>query len=401
MTTLAENWGTHKDQFWLRGETPDEPVRFDEETGMWNVYGHAEALKTLSDPTVFSSDTVRLVPKEMAPDKDLFVEGNLLQMDPPDHKKLRTLVSHAFTPKVVAALEPRIAELTNELLDAVDGRDSMELVTDLAYPLPVIVIAELLGVPASDRELFKKWVDKLLQNSQQRSLIKQTEEDKKAADETTEQLKNLVNYLSEHVDDRRRTPREDLLSKLVEAEVDGERLSQTEVVNFANVLLLAGHITTTMLLGNTVLCLDSHPAESWRVHEDRSLLPATIEESLRFLSPFALVARATTTEVELGGKTIPADRILAIWIAAANRDPKAFTDPNTFDPARAHNPHLAFGRGIHFCIGAPLARLEGKTALNILLDRFPELRTDPATPPSFIPSPNMTGVNKLNLLLKT
>ncbi|KFU82714.1 hypothetical protein SAMN04489729_6175 [Amycolatopsis lurida] len=400
MTTIAENWGVHEGQFWLRGEFPAEPVSFDTETGMWNVYGHAEALKTLSDPKVFSSDTTRLIPKELSPDKDLFVEGNLLVMDPPDHKKLRTLVSHAFTPKVVADLEPRIAALTNELLDAVDGADSMELVTHLAYPLPVIVIAELLGIPASDRDLFKEWVDTLLRNSQQRSLIKQTEEDKKAAEETAAQVKNLVNYLAEHVDDRRRNPREDLLTKLVEAEVDGAKLTQNEVVNFANVLLLAGHITTTMLLGNTVLCLDSHPDEYRRVREDRALLPGAIEESLRFLSPFALVARATTTEVELGGQTIPPDSMLGIWVAAANRDPRTFTDPGTFDPARAHNPHLAFGRGIHFCIGAPLARLEGKTALNILLDRFPDLRTDPAAPPSFIPSPNMTGVNKLQLLLK-
>ncbi|MFE5567695.1 cytochrome P450 [Amycolatopsis japonica] len=400
MTTIAETWGVHEAQFWLRDEFPADPVRFDAETGMWNVYGHAEALKTLSDPKVFSSDTTRLIPKEISPDKDLFVEGNLLQMDPPDHKKLRTLVSHAFTPKVVADLEPRIAALTNELLDAVDGTDSMELVTHLAYPLPVIVIAELLGIPASDRDLFKEWVDTLLRNSQQRSLIKQTEKDKKAAEETSAQVKNLVNYLSEHVDDRRRNPREDLLTKLVEAEVDGTKLTQNEVVNFANVLLLAGHITTTMLLGNTVLCLDSHPDEYRRVRADRTLLPATIEESLRFLSPFALVARATTTEVELGGQTIPADSMLGIWVAAANRDPRTFTDPGVFDPARAHNPHLAFGRGIHFCIGAPLARLEGKTALNILLDRFPDLRTDPAVPPSFIPSPHMTGVNELRLLLK-
>ncbi|WET78577.1 cytochrome P450 [Amycolatopsis sp. QT-25] len=400
MTTIAETWGVDEGQFWLRGEFPADPVRFDAETGMWNVHGHAEALETLSDPKVFSSDTARLIPKEIAPDKDLFVEGNLLQMDPPDHKKLRTLVSHAFTPKVVANLEPRIAALTNELLDAVDGADSMELVTHLAYPLPVIVIAELLGIPASDRNLFKEWVDTMLRNSQQRSLIKQTEADKKASEETAEQLKNLVNYLAEHVEDRRRNPREDLLTKLVEAEVDGTRLTQNEVVNFANVLLLAGHITTTMLLGNTVLCLDSHPAEYRRVREDRALLPATIEESLRFLSPFALVARATTTEVELGGKTVPADSMLAVWVAAANRDPRTFKDPGTFDPARAHNPHLAFGRGIHFCIGAPLARLEGKTALTILLDRFPALRTDPAVPPSFIPSPNMTGVNELQLLLK-
>ncbi|WP_414939846.1 cytochrome P450 [Amycolatopsis sp. cmx-11-51] len=400
MTTIAETWGVHESQFWLRGEFPADPVRFDPEAGMWHVYGHAEALKTLSDPKLFSSDTARLIPKEMSPDKDQFTEGNLLQMDPPDHKKLRTLVSHAFTPKVVADLEPRIAALTNELLDAVDGADSMELVNHLAYPLPVIVIAELLGIPASDRDLFKEWVDTLLNNSQQLSLLKQTEEDKKAAEETSEQLNNLVDYLSEHVDDRRRNPREDLLTKLVEAEVDGGKLTRNEVVNFANVLLLAGHITTTMLLGNTVLCLDSHPDEYRRVREDRSLLPATIEESLRFLSPFALVARATTAEVELGGRTIPADSMLFVWVAAANRDPRAFTDPGKFDPARKHNPHLAFGRGIHFCVGAPLARLEGKTALNILLDRFPDLRTDPGTPPSFIPSPNMTGVNELRLLLK-
>ncbi|OXM53571.1 cytochrome P450 [Amycolatopsis alba] len=400
MTTIAENWGVHKDQFWLRGEFPDEAVGFESETGAWNVYGHAESLKTLSDPKVFSSDTARLIPKEMSPDKDQFIEGNLLQMDPPDHKKLRTLVSHAFTPKVVADLEPRIAALTNELLDAVDGADSMELVTHLAYPLPVIVIAELLGIPASDRDLFKEWVDTLLRNSQKRSLIEQSEEDKRAAEETREQITNLVNYLGEHVDDRRKNPREDLLTKLVEAEVDGVKLTQNEVVNFANVLLLAGHITTTMLLGNTVLCLDSHPDEYRRVREDRSLLPATIEESLRFLSPFALVARATTTEVELGGRTIPADSMVFTWVAAANRDPRTFTNPGVFDPARAHNPHLAFGRGIHFCIGAPLARLEGKTALNILLDRFPHLRTDPAVPPSFIPSPHMTGVNELQLLLK-
>ncbi|OXM48365.1 cytochrome P450 [Amycolatopsis thailandensis] len=400
MTTIAENWGVHEAQFWLRGEFPADPVGFEPATGAWNVYGHAEALQTLSDPKVFSSDTARLIPKEMSPKKDQFIEGNLLQMDPPDHKKLRTLVSHAFTPKVVADLEPRIATLTNELLDAVDGADSMELVTHLAYPLPVIVIAELLGIPASDRDLFKEWVDTLLRNSQQRSLTEQTEEDRKAAEETQEQLNNLVGYLGEHVEDRRKNPREDLLTKLVEAEVDGTKLTQNEVVNFANVLLLAGHITTTMLLGNTVLCLDSHPDEYRRVREDRSLLPATIEESLRFLSPFALVARATTTEVELGGQKIPADSMLFTWVAAANRDPRTFTDPGKFDPARKHNPHLAFGRGIHFCIGAPLARLEGKTALNILLDRFPDLRTDPAVPPSFIPSPHMTGVNGLQLLLK-
>ncbi|MGH4026912.1 MAG: cytochrome P450, partial [Pseudonocardiaceae bacterium] len=310
-------------------------------------------------------------------------------------------VSHAFTPKVVADLEPRIAELTHELLDAVAGQERMELVADLAYPLPEIVIAELLGVPSSDRHLFKQWVDKMLQNSEQFSLVDRSEEQERAMEAALEQNKHLTDYLGEHAAERKLRPREDLLTKLVQAEVDGEHLSPVEVANFANILLLAGHITTTMLLGNTVLCLDAHPEQCARARADRSTLPAVIEESLRFLSPFATLGRATLREVELGGTRIPADQLLMVWVAAANRDARQFTDPDTFDPTRDPNPHLAFGRGIHFCLGAPLARLEGRVALNILLDRFPELRTDPQQPPEFIPSPNMTGVRKLPLLLRS
>ncbi|MGH3794580.1 MAG: cytochrome P450 [Pseudonocardiaceae bacterium] len=394
MTIFADTWGIHEQQFWLRGRQPDQPVRFDPDLGMWHVYGHQEALKILSDPATFSSDTSRLLP-----DVDVPAEGSLVQMDPPAHRKLRKLVSHAFTPKVVADLEPRIAGLTRELLDAVAGRDRMELVTDLAYPLPVIVIAELLGVPSSDRHLFKQWVDKMLQNSEQFSLVDRSEEQERAMELALEQNKHLTDYLGEHAAERRRQPREDLLTKLVEAEVDGERLSTVEVVNFANLLLLAGHITTTMLLGNTILCLDAHPEQFARARADSSTLPAVIEESLRFLSPFATLGRATNSDVEIGGTRIPADQLLMVWIAAANRDARQFTDPDVFDPTRDPNPHLALGRGIHFCLGAPLARLEGRVALNLLLDRFPDLRTDPQEPPEFIPSPNMTGVRKLPLLL--
>ncbi|MDI1430133.1 cytochrome P450 [Polyangium sorediatum] len=393
MTTQADTWGIHKAQFWLRGQIPDEPVQFAPDLGMWNVYGYPEALRILGDPGLFSSETMRLVPEIKRSN-----EGNLVRMDPPEHKKLRNLVSHAFTPKVVADLEPRIARLTHELLDAVDGRDRLELVADLAYPLPVIVIAELLGVPSSDRDMFKQWVDKMLENSLQFSLVKRSEEQDRMVEVALEQAKHLTDYLSAHAAERRRKPRADLLTKLVEAEVDGDRLTETEVANFANILLIAGHITTTMLLGNTVLCLDTNPAEKARVRADRSLVPAAIEESLRFFSPFAVLGRVTMRAVELGGKTIPADQLLMVWIAAANRDPRQFTNPNVFDPSRDPNPHVAFGRGIHFCIGAPLARLEGRVALNILMDRFPGLRLDPDAPPEFLPSPNMTGVRKLSLL---
>ncbi|GAA3027910.1 cytochrome P450 [Streptosporangium longisporum] len=394
MTIIDDAWGLHEGHFWLRDRHPDRPVRFDETTGMWNVYGYPEVMRILGDPKTFSSDTARTLPPEMQEP----TEGNLVQMDPPLHGKLRKLVSHAFTPKVVADLEPRIAEVTGELLDALDGRDRLELVADLAYPLPVIVIAELLGVPAGDRHLFKQWVDGIFDSSRQFSLRDQSEEQVRDLAYVREQVTHLTDYLGEHVEERRRRPRADLLTKLVEAEVDGERLTRTEVVNFANLLLLAGHITTTMLLGNTVLCLDAHPEWFGRVREDRSTIPAVIEESLRFFSPFATLGRVTDVDVELGGEHVPAGELLMVWVAAANRDPRQFADPGVFDPTRDPNPHLAFGRGIHFCLGAPLARLEGRIALGMLLDRFPRLRTDPDEPPQFLASPNLTGVRRLPLL---
>ncbi|MGW3466900.1 cytochrome P450 [Saccharopolyspora sp. NPDC000995] len=392
MTTLADAWGINEAQFWLRGVRPEQPVANDSAAGIWNVYGYPEVLEALSDPATFSSATQRLVPEASG-----FREGNIVQMDPPEHNKLRKLVSHAFTPKVVANLEPRIAALTNELLDAVSDR--IELVRDLAYPLPVIVIAELLGVPSSDRGLFKKWVDAMFETSNQVSLKDRSKEQEEYMAKAMEQVQELTKYLGEHVAERRRAPREDLLSKLVLAEVDGARLKDAEVVNFGMVLLIAGHITTTMLLGNTVLCLDAHPEQFAKLRANRSLVPSAIEESLRFFSPFAAVSRVTNREVELGGQRIPADELLLLWVAAANRDPRQFTAPDAFDIGRDPNPHIGFGRGIHFCLGAPLARLEGRVALNILLDRCPNLRTDPAEGPEFIPSPNMTGVRKLPLLV--
>ncbi|HET6704633.1 cytochrome P450 [Amycolatopsis sp.] len=397
-TTLADTWGLHEAQFWLRGKQPEKPIEFAAELGMWNVYGHPEIEAILRDPGTFSSDTSRLIPKDVMPDagQDM-ATGSILQLDPPLHNKMRKLVSRAFTPKVVADLEPRIATITRELLDAIPAGDRLELVEDLAYPLPVIVIAELLGVPASDRSLFRGWVDKMFESTDQVSLVEKNEKQDAAIKASLEGQKALADYLGVHVDERRKQPREDLLTKLVEAELDGERLSHSEVVNFANILLLAGHITTTMLLGNVVLCLDTHREWEARVRADRSLVPAAIEESLRYLTPFAAAARTTTRETEVGGVTVPADQMLLLWLAAANRDERVFRDPDTFDPLRAENPHLAFGRGIHFCIGAPLARLEGRVALNILLDRYPVLRTIPGEPPKFQVNPNMTGVRELAL----
>lgn len=335
----------------------------------------------------------------LLPDPDDFsLSGFITQIDPPEHGKLRKLVSSAFTRKVVADLEPRIAALTRELLDEAREHGRFELVTDLAYPLPVIVIADLLGVPSSNRPLFKQWADAMFQRDAKVTL-KQSAESRMADVQTTlKPWKEMFGYLAGHAAERRVRPRADLLTRLVEAEVDGERLPDEQVVNFAIVLLLAGHVTTTMLLGNTVLCLDAFPEQQDLLRADRSRIPAAIEESLRFFTPFSALSRSTTRETELGGVTIPADQMVMAWLGAANRDPRQFPDPDVFDPDRDPNPHLGFGRGIHFCLGAPLARLEGRVALNILLDRFPSLRTDPDDPVSFIPTPTMTGVRRLALI---
>lgn len=403
MTIPADEWGIASHQFWLRGRRAEQPVAFDEQQGVWNVFGFAETVQVLSDWRTFSSDVDRVFPSGQP---EWIKEGDLTQIDPPEHRKLRNLAGHAFTPKVVASLEPRISRIVHELLDVVAGRDRMELVTDLAYPLPVIVIAELLGVPSSDRHLFRQWADQMIAvQAQFADTISGQGQEQVPAEQAGQSSRSMLDafqlirgYMLEHATERRRRPREDLLTKLVQAEVDGERLTDNQVATFANLLLVAGHITTTMLLGNTVLCLDTHPEQAARVRENRALVPTAIEESLRFLTPFAANSRATTKEVELGGQRVPADRMLLLWLGAANRDPRQFPDPDTFNPARDPNPHLAFGRGIHFCLGAPLARLEGRVAVNILLDRFPELRTDPDSPPTFITSPFMTGVRSLPLL---
>ncbi|MEU4577752.1 cytochrome P450 [Nonomuraea sp. NPDC023979] len=398
MADFAERYGIPEQHFWLHGPRSGPPVEFDPASGMWNVYGYPELHEVLGDPATFSSDTMRVVPKGLVPEVEEFsLDGFITQIDPPAHGKLRRLVSSAFTRKIVADLEPRIAALTHELLDAARERGRLELVTDLAYPLPVIVIAELLGVPATDRALFKRWADALFQRDTKISLTEPDERQLAQRQESLRPWKEMSDYLAGHAAERRARPRGDLLSLLVEAEVDGERLPDTQVVNFAIVLLLAGHVTTTMLLGNTVLCLDAFPEQQDRARADRSTIPAVIEESLRYLTPFAALGRATTREVELGGVKIPADQLVMAWLGSANRDPRQFPDPDMFDPGRDPNPHLAFGRGIHFCLGAPLARLEGRVALNILLDRLPSLRTDPDDPPELMPAPTMTGVRRLAL----
>ncbi|MFI6044205.1 cytochrome P450 [Nocardia sp. NPDC051321] len=395
MIDMAERWNIHPDHFWLRGRQPEDPVVFDEATGVWNVYRYDDIMKVFGDTVNFSSDIKRLFDSAEVNEHK---EGNLIQLDGEEHRRLRGTVSKAFTPKIVADLEPRIRDITIELLDAVTGKEEIELVADLAYPLPVIVIAELLGIPGSDRDLFKKWATAILDSTYKISLA---DADQPATPPEGERLIDKVqpmfDYMREHANERRRAPREDLLSHLVAAEMDGVKLTDTELVNFAVMLLLVGHVTTTMMFGNTVLCMDAQPDWTERVRTDRSMLPAFVDETVRLVSPLPAVARSTIAEVEIAGRRVPKDQMIMLYLSAANRDEAKFPDPHLFDPTRYPNPHLAYGRGLHVCLGAPLARLEARVALNVLLDRYPVLRADPDNPPTFIPNPGMTGVHTLPL----
>ncbi|MGH8888102.1 MAG: cytochrome P450 [Egibacteraceae bacterium] len=358
---------------WLRDMRDGNPVWRDQ-YGMWHVFRYADVEQVTSDPELFSSDQTRLIPSMRT-----IAEGMLTRLDPPLHRKLRRLVSQAFTPNVVAALAPRIGEVTNELLDAVGSAEEWDIVTDLAYPLPVIVIAELLGLPIGDRELFRAWAARLF------DMTVADPNDPDFMPLVEEAMAEMRSYLLQACLDRRAHPRGDLISKLATAEVDGERLTDNEVVGFSTVLLIAGHITTTILLGNTVLCLDEHPHALDELRADRSLVPAALEEVLRYRSPFTLLGRVTTREAELSGEVVPPNVFVMAWLLSANRDERAFVDPDRFDLHRSPNHQIAFGHGIHFCLGAPLARLEAKIALNILLDRFTEIHVRPGAQLMFYP----------------
>ncbi|MFG3056755.1 cytochrome P450 [Kitasatospora sp. NPDC048239] len=350
---------------WFRRMRAQEPVSHDEQAGVWHVFRYAEAEQILADSTVFSSDFSDITPSQE--DVDLFSRGNLIRKDPPDHRKLRTLVSKAFTPRVVARLQPRITAITGELLDAVKGSDRIEVVSDLAYPLPVIVITELLGIPAEDRATFRRWAEDLVSPKGQTGGLIPNEA---RVQSMAAVMREMNPYCLEHIRSRRARPKDDLISALAAAEVDGQRLADEEMVGFVSLLLLAGHITTTVLLGNSVLCLSEHPEAVAALRADRGLLPTAIEEVLRYRAPLAPMTRRTTREVEIGGRTIAAGEIIVTWLSSANRDEQVFPDPDRFDFRRKPNPHLSFGHGIHFCIGAPLARLETRIALELMLDRW-------------------------------
>jgi erythromycin 12 hydroxylase len=296
----------------------------------------------------------------------------LTQIDPPEHRALRRLVSATFTPRMVAGLEPRIRSLTGELLDGAGER--FDLVDALAFPLPVIVIAELLGLPPDDRPLFRTWADGLF------TLQVGDPNDPDVGPKVAAAMSEIIDYFGKACRARRADPRDDLISALVTTEVDGRMLDDEEAANFSMLLLLAGHVTTTVLLGNAVRTFDENPGVWDELRADPALIPGAIEEVLRLRSPFMQVGRSTRRSVEIAGVELPADALVMPWLLAANRDPRAHHDPDRFDLHRGlgGGAQLAFGHGVHFCLGAPLARLEGRVALEELTRRYRRLSVDHA-----------------------
>ncbi len=330
------------------------------------VARYADVLAVLRDPAHFSS----VPPRTPFLEERIRIFGDaprVLLSDPPVHTRLRRLVSRAFTPRRIRDLEPRIREIADRLLDKVAARGEFEVMADIANPLPVMVIAEMLGVPPDHYERFKQWSNGVIEVDNTPPMMRPPES-------VGESFNALRAYFSEEIEKRRRKPGDDLVSVLVTAREEAETLSEEELIAFVVLLLLAGNETTTNLIGNGMLALGRNPVQLARLKSEPALMPKAIDEMLRYDGPVQSAIRYAREDAEIAGVRIPKDTVVFVILAAANRDPAQFNDPEVFDIAREPNEHVAFGEGIHYCIGAPLARLEGEIAIRHVLERFPHLR---------------------------
>ncbi len=345
-----------------------QKIVYDERRAAWIVFRYADVEQVLLEVGSFSSQ------RTLKPDGsvDEVAGAGMLGTDPPRHRHLRSLVVQAFTQKRVAQLEPRIRAIATRLLDEMAQADTIvDLVTTFAYPLPVMVIGELLGVPADEARQFRQWAIDFVGNDYE--LRMQTARDISA-------------YFNALISERTERPRQDLISELLGAEVNGERMTRSELIGACLLLLIAGHETTATLIGNAMWCFDEHP-EAWRqVLADPALLPSAIEEVLRFRSVVHYLPRVVKQDMRFLDQNLEAGDLVLPMFAAANLDPEQFPDPDRFDIRRTPNRHLGFGFGIHLCLGATLARLEARVGLGQLMARFPQAQRDHSQPLELRPS---------------
>ena len=357
----------------LRSSAPVYRAALPDGRGVWLITRYEDVLAVLKDKRFVKDWRGALTPEQLAqvppiPEVMKPLSRNMLDTDPPDHERLRALVSKAFTPRLIERLRPRVQAISDGLLDAVQDRGEMDLIDDYAFPLPITVIAELLGVPAEDRNNFREWSDAAVSGNASQEYMEEI---------LIPHMQAFTDYLRALFEEKRANPGDDLVSALVRAEEAGDRLSEDELLGMVFLLLVAGHETTVNLIGNGVLALLQHPDQLRKLKEDPSLIKPAIEELLRYDGPVETsTERFAREDVEIGGQVIPRGEMVLVVLAAADHDPERFSDPDELDITRTDNRHLAFGKGIHHCLGAPLARMEGQIAISTLLRRMPNLRLE-------------------------
>ena len=332
----------------------------------WIVTTFKEASKVLSDSRFVTNSFAQTesFDAELAPHQKI-ISRNLLSVNPSDHRRLRRLIQKAFTKRMIEKLRGRIEDIANQLLDQVEDKGKMDLIEDFAFPLPIIVICEMLGVPIEDQDKFREWSNVIMEGFNNPQLSQDSEKVMKA----------FVGYLKELIAKRRKHLQSDLISDLLRVEENGDVLSEQELYALIFVLIIAGHETTVNLIGNGMLALLEHPQQKEKLMKSPELIHAAMEEILRYNGPAEVSnIRFATEDIKLGGKQIKQGEMVFVALASANRDSEQFIEPDSFDITREANNHIAFGKGVHFCLGAPLARLEGEIAINMLLRRMPAIQ---------------------------
>lgn len=361
----------------LRQLRREQPVYWSESIGGWILTRYDDIVPTFRDVAHFTNHgrfakAVEYLPSDarqkLAPFENHYRQKNLLQSDPPDHTRLRALIVKVFNANSIEAMRPMIRKVVNEVVDRVESRRQMDVIRDLAFPLPFSILGSIMGVPNTDQDRVKFWADELLLfqgvNRPPEAILLRSQ----AA------LLAMRSYLTDLVNEKRLNPGDDLISQLVAVEAEGTRLTEQELVSTCVQMLGAGHETTTSLIGNGLYLLLSHP-QSWKkLRQNPSLLNSAIEEILRYESPVARQPRLIKGDVDLGGKTMLDGQIAFQMLNAANRDPDYFPDPDTFDIERQNNKHIAFGMGIHFCVGAGLARTEAQEVFKAIMERLPNIQ---------------------------
>ena len=326
----------------------------------WIATNYEDAIAILKDPRLIKNKPVSQQETLMS-----IFRRNMLMVDPPDHTRLRSLVSKGFTPRMIEQLRPRIQHITDELLDAVQHQGKMDLISDFAFLLPVTVICEMLGIPTTDRQLFRTWM--------QATPDVGAEPGQEAT--TSSPIEGMLNYFKALLNEKRVHPGNDLISSLIRVEENADALSELELLSMIWLLFVAGHETTVNLIGNGTLALLRHPEQLRRLQNDPALIVSAVEELLRYTAPVSLSDRRWASEdIRMHGNLIRTGEIVLVSLLAVNADPQQFHDPETLNILRQENQHLAFGKGIHYCLGAPLARLEGQIAFGTLLRRLPNVR---------------------------